>query len=71
MVPLSVKVKVIVPVGWKPPASVAESVSSAPLPSVTAAGPAVVVIVGLAGLDRHRLAAGPCWLTGLLLASPL
>ena len=41
--------KVIVPVGLKPPASVAESVSLAPLPTTTA-GPAVVVIVGLAGL---------------------
>jgi hypothetical protein len=62
-------VKVMVPVGLKPAARVAASVSLVPLPSITV-GPALVVMVGLAGSTVCGSLPGAL-LTGWLLASPL
>ena len=64
--------KVIVPVGLKPPSSVAVSVKvTGVAPSVTAVGLGMVPSVGLAMLTVTRSATEPVSLTVLLLASPL
>ena len=61
----------MVPVGLKPPASVAESVSvTAFVPSETVSGVGVVVSVGLAALTVTCSLAALLSLTVLLLVSP-
>ena len=63
----------IVPVGLKPPASVAASVriGGAVAPSVTVVGLGVVLSVGLAALTVTCSLAASLSLTVLLLVSPL
>ena len=64
--------KVMEPVGWKPPARSAESVRvTGVAPSVTVFGLGVVVIVGLAALTVTCSAAALLSLAALLLGSPL
>ncbi len=62
----------MVPVGLKPPASVAVSLSvTGVVPSVTVVGLGVVLSVGLAALTVTCSLAASLSLTALLLASPL
>ena len=62
----------MVPVGLKPPANTAASLSvTGVVPSVTVTGLGVVVIVGLAALMVTRSFAALLSLAALLLVSPL
>src|SRR5260370_1173989 len=71
--PLKNSVKVMVPVSWKPPASVAESVRTGgvALLSVMLVGLGVVLSVGLAGLTATCSLVALLSLTEWLLLSPL
>ncbi len=70
--PLWNSVKVMVPVGWKPPSrSPCPSSVTAVVPSVTVVGLGAVVSVGLAALTVTCSSAALLSLAVLLLVSPL